>query len=473
MSLSGREKASYGLGAFGKDIVYMVVASYILFYYQSVLGINSIYVGTVLMAARVFDAFNDPLMGVLVAKTKSRWGRFRPWIFTGTILNAVVLYALFAVPQAAGNLPTRVWLAVFYILWGITYTFMDIPFWSMIPAITEVGKERENISSMARSCSGLGSAIPTVLTMILVPILGGGSAMSNYRIGFKYWALIIAVVFVICEVICCWNVKEKPSELAAEKMERHSVVDMFRSLFSNDQALVVVLAIILINMSLYLTSNLMLYYFTYDIGDGESAYSIFSAYGGAMQILAMMFFPLFRKMLSKKNVFKLALFAEVIGYAMLLVIAFTGITSKSVSAYGWLILCVPGLLIFGGSGLFNVLTTIFLSDTIEYGELKNHTRDESVIFSMQTFVVKLASGIAVFFAGLAIDLVHLKTGDGITVSDQSFSSLAGLRFIMSAIPIIGLIIAGVVFFSRYKLDEDRMQQIDQELKDRKSQSLMN
>ena len=86
---------------------------------------------------------------------------------------------------------------------------MDIPFWSMIPAITEPGRERENVSSMARSCSGVGDAIPTVLTMIVVPILGAGSAMANYKVGFRYWALIIAVVFVISEIICVMNVKEK------------------------------------------------------------------------------------------------------------------------------------------------------------------------------------------------------------------------------------------------------------------------
>ena len=161
--LQKKTKIAYGVGAVGKDMVYMLVASYILYYYNSVLGVSSVFIGTVLMAARVFDAFNDPIMGIVVAKTRSRWGRFRPWIFSGTVLNAVVLYAMFAVPESMGAGGMKVFLTVTYFLWGITYTLMDIPYWSMIPAITEPGKERENLSALARSCAGVGSAIPTVL----------------------------------------------------------------------------------------------------------------------------------------------------------------------------------------------------------------------------------------------------------------------------------------------------------------------
>jgi melibiose permease len=464
MKLSLREKLSYGIGAFGKDIVYMVVSSYILFYYESVIGINAVYIGFVLMAARIFDAFNDPIMGVIVAKTKSRWGKFRPWIFSGTVLNAIVLYALFAVPDAFDHGAVRVWLAVFYVLWGVTYTFMDIPFWSMIPAITEVGKERENVSSLARSCSGIGSAVPTVLTMIIVPAIGAGSAMANYRIGFKYWALIIAVVFIICETICCFNVKEK----SIDQMESHGVGEMFRSLISNDQAIVVVITIIVVNSAMYLTSNLLIYYFTYDIGDGEGAYSLFAAFGGASQIIAMMLFPLIRKKFNKNQVFHMALYGEIIGYLLLLAIAFTGITSKSASESGWMVLFIPGFLVFFGSGLFNVLTTIFLSDTIDYGELKNKRRDESVIFSMQTFVVKLASAIAILLASIAISLVGLKTGDGMTAASQSAAALNGLRFVMTVIPIVGLF-AAYFIFKKYKLDENRMMEIVDELRNHRGE----
>ena len=129
MKLSFREKASYGLGAVGKDMVYMLSASYILYYYQDILGMSAITMGFILLAARIFDAFNDPIMGVIVAKTRTRWGKFRPWLLIGTLLNAVILYLLFSAPPALSGSGLVAYAAVFYILWGVTYTMMDIPFW--------------------------------------------------------------------------------------------------------------------------------------------------------------------------------------------------------------------------------------------------------------------------------------------------------------------------------------------------------
>ena len=114
------QKCAFGFGAFGKDIVYMLISSYLLYYYNVVLGMSSVFIGTVMMAARIFDAFNDPVMCIIVAKTRTRWGRFRPWIFAGTVLNAVTIYALYATPESMGDSAQRVWLTVFYFAWGIT-----------------------------------------------------------------------------------------------------------------------------------------------------------------------------------------------------------------------------------------------------------------------------------------------------------------------------------------------------------------
>lgn len=180
MKLTVKEKASYGLGAVGKDMVYMLSASYILYYYQDILGVSAIAMGVILMAARVFDAFNDPIMGVIVAKTRTKWGKFRPWLLIGTILNAFVLYFMFSAPPALDGAGLVAYAAITYILWGVTYTMMDIPFWSMIPAFTEGGKEREGLSTLGRSCAGAGSAIVTVITMKCVYALGAGDERNGF-----------------------------------------------------------------------------------------------------------------------------------------------------------------------------------------------------------------------------------------------------------------------------------------------------
>lgn len=213
--LSGVEKFAYGIGAVGKDMVYMLSASYVLYYYQDIMGVSAFAMGVILLVARVFDAFNDPIMGVLVAKTKTKWGRFRPWLFIGTLTNAVMLYLMFSAPPTMGGSGLVAYAAVTYIVWGVTYTMMDIPYWSMIPAFTEGGKEREGLSALARSCAGVGSALVSIITVMSVSALGkmfGGTTDGEIeRLGFKYFALIVAVIFVIFITITCAAIKEKSS----------------------------------------------------------------------------------------------------------------------------------------------------------------------------------------------------------------------------------------------------------------------
>ena len=282
MRLTTKEKVAYGLGAVGKDMVYMLSASYILYYYQDILNVSAIAMGIILMAARVFDAFNDPVMGIIVAKTRTRWGKFRPWLLIGTITNAVILYLMFAAPPALDGGGLVAYAAVTYVLWGVTYTMMDIPFWSMIPAFTEGGKEREGLSTLARSCAGVGSALITIITVKCVVLLGQG----NERAGFKWFALIIAVLFVIFITITCMSIKEK----STVNVDSPSVGQMFKALLQNDQPTTVVLTIVLINCSLYITSNLLIYFFKYDFGGDAwyNSYTLFNTFGGGIQIISMM-----------------------------------------------------------------------------------------------------------------------------------------------------------------------------------------
>ncbi|MCR4842343.1 MAG: glycoside-pentoside-hexuronide (GPH):cation symporter [Eubacterium sp.] len=453
MKLNARNKAAFGFGGFGKDVVYMLVSGYLLYYYNSVLGMSSVFIGAVLMGARIFDAINDPIMGVIVAKTNTRFGRFRPWILAGTVLNAVVLYALFAVPSSMGDGGARVWLTVFYLAWGVTYTLMDIPYWSMIPAITEPGRDREQMSSLARACAGIGDAVPTVLTMVIVPILSGSSVIADYRIGFQYWALIIAIVFVISEAVCVFNVPEKKPE----SMEAVGIGKMFTSLVKNDQAMAVVATVIMVYTSLNIVANLILYFFQYDVGNTDS-YSVFVGVCFLAQVVAMALIPAISKAASKQNIFKASIAIQIAGLILVLVFAYTNLYRVT----SWAILCLPGVMVYAAYGMMNVMLTVFLSDTVDYGEWKYGSREESVIFSMQTFTVKLASGVAVFIAGIAIDVVGLQT-DAVT---QSAATLNGLRVFMTIPSVVLMVVAYIIFRKCYKLTDEKMNTIMGELNDK-------
>lgn len=483
--LKTREKIAYGLGAVGKDMVYMLSASYILYYYQDILGVNAIAMGVILMLARVFDAFNDPVMGILVAKTKTRFGKFRPWLFIGTVLNAVILFFMFAAPPSLNGSGLIAYAAVFYILWGVTYTMMDIPYWSMVPAFTQGGKEREGLSTLARSCAGVGSAIITIVTMILVPMLGkighgdlsslvdagnakgaseeavalGKKAASQIEMyGFKWFALVVAILFVVFIVITCLAIKEK----STVDMETPTVGQMFKALLQNDQAMTVVITIVLINCAVYTTSNLVIYFFKYDFGGANwnDSYVLFNTFGGAIQILSMMIlFPLLRKFFSTIQVFYISFFSAIAGYIALLLLTFTNMSNVY-------LLFIPAFFIFAANGMLTVLTTVFLANTVDYGELKNHRRDESVIFSMQTFVVKLASGVAALIASVCLWIFNISDDTSAVAGTASNSAVIGLRMTMTVIPVIGLVFAVIHFKKKFLLSAEKMEEITAELKQR-------
>lgn len=448
MKLTLKQKAAFGVGAVGKDMVYALSSSYIMYYYQDIIGLSASFVGFILMIARVFDAINDPFMGILVAKTRTKWGRFRPWLVSGTVLNALVLYAMFSAPDLKGG-AIMAFFSVVYILWGVTYTMMDIPYWSMIPAITATPEDTENLSVIGRTCAGVGSALIAMGTVLMVNMLGGG----NERVGFSRVALIVAIIFVVTELICALVVREREGT----SMHTASVKEMFQALFSNDQALVVVLSIVLINSALYITSNLVIYFFKYDMG-GENwsvNYTLFSTVGGACQILGMMVvYPLLRRKLTNTAVFRCAITAAVTGYALLLLFCLTG------NAGNLYLLFVPGVLIFAANGILSVLTTVFLSNSVDYGELKTGHREESVIFSMQTFVVKLASGVSVFIAGVGISAIGLvgNTEDQGPITQQSAGTILGLRLLMTIMPVVLLVCAILFFTKKFRLTDDVVKQ---------------
>ena len=482
--LSLMSKISYGLGAVGKDMVYMLSASYVLYYFQDVLGSRfdtagrtaiTVAMGVILLVARIFDAFNDPLMGVIVAKTKTRWGKFRPWLLIGTLTNAVVLFLMFACPPSIDK-PGGIiaYAAITYILWGVTYTMMDIPYWSMIPAFTQGGKEREGLTTLARSCAGVGSAIVTIATMMAVQFLGkafgGANAAEIELIGFKWFALVVAVIFIAFTILTCVFVREK----STVEMKTVSVKQMFKALLKNDQAMTVVIAIVLINTAIYITSNLVIYFFKYDFGGSNwfGDYTLFNIFGGAVQILSMMvLYPVLRNAFKLKNtaIFYVCLGMCVLGYSSLLLLAILGMGNVYV-------LFVPGFFIFAANGLLSILTTVFLANTVDYGLLKNGTSDESVIFSMQTFVVKLASGVAAFAASICLSIANLQSGTEVTEAEKAIdfaknvttSQKMTLRMTMTIIPIVGLIIAFFWFRKKFILTDEKVLEIAEQVKDRKA-----
>lgn len=173
-----------------------------------------------------------------------------------------------------------------------------------------------------------------------------------------------------------------------------------------------------------------------------------------------------KKKVGKFTIFIFGIISQIVGFILLLLISYSGIYHKTT----WMLLLIPGIIVYVGYGILNVMLTVFLSDSVDYGEVKNSTRDESVIFSMQTFTVKLAGGIAILVSGVGLDIIKFntdKTKAGDLVA-QSASTLSGLRALITIPSIICLIAAFVVFIKFYKLNDNKMKEITDTLSSRRS-----
>lgn len=462
MKIDNKTRFSFAIGGFGKDLMF-AMSTAMFFYFDTWLGISSAFLGTMMMIVRVFDAVNDPIMGSVVERTKSRWGKYRPWILIGAILNGIVTIVLFSNPNLDTNsLEQLVFITTFYVLWGVTYTLMDIPFWSMIPTFSADQKERESITVLTRLFTSLGYFVVaggyvTLATSVL-------STETDPATGMFRLSIIVAVVFVVCEIITVLNAKDK-IEVKDEEDENKSYMDTLKKMITllkeNDQLLVVMSVVLIINFTLYITSGMAIYYITYNVGNPD-LYIVFIGIGGIMQVIGSVVYPLFAKRFVRKQIYNIAILIQFAGFVLSFVNAF--LLDANV-----ILMFVFGSMVFLGQGIFMVLQTVLLSDTVEYGELKTGKRSESVAFSVQTFIVKLAMGLSLFVVGIGIDVIGIidpiKDADGniLEYVTQSSSTLLGISILMFVLPLFGLLLGRHIFNKRHMLDENKYAEVLKEL----------
>ena len=439
--LTSREKYSYGIGAYGKDLACGIVYTFLMIYFTDVVGINPAFVGTLFLMARLWDAINDPIMGMIVDNTRSRFGKFRPWIFIGTILNSVVLFLLFRKPDLEGT-SLYLYYSVMYILWGMTYTIMDIPYWSMIPTLATTKEDREKISVVPRIFASLGGLTVTTFGIALVNKLGNGNQIK----GFEYFALGIVIIFIISTIVTCINVKEKTQ--VQVNNEKVNIKQAFNILKQNDQLLVFIGIVLAYNLAMQLAGGAAIYYFKYVAGK-ESLFSLYSFFKVA-EIGGLMLFPVVTRKIGRQQVFRMATILPMFGLITLFI---------SVSA----------VLLNLGSGFLLGSTTVMLADIVDYGEYKLGSRNESIIFSAQTLLVKLASALSGWLIGVGLSLIGYVAGAAV----QSNITIIGIRVIMTIIPSIVALVMYVIYKSKYKINGSFHDEILQVIGSRKKVKVLN
>lgn len=439
--LSWNSKLSFGLGAFGKDAVYAIVSTFLLYFLTDVKGVAPAFVGTLFLVARIFDAANDPIMGVIVDNTRSKFGKFRPWIMLGTVLNSIVLVFLYLNVGLSGK-AYAAYIAVLYILWGLTYTIEDIPYWSMVPALSDDANEREQISSIPRFFASLAWLVVGSGGFAIIGFLGKGDEAT----GFSRFAMIIAIIFIVTATITCINCKEVHE--ISHTAEKTSIKKMFEILFKNDQVLVVLGIALFFNLGYQLENSFATYYFKYVAGSTNGAlFSVYTGVAGIAQMVTLALFPSISAKIGRGVAYLIAALSQVGGFALLLISGYAFPTNA-------LMVGVSSAIINIGIGFMLVLVTVSLADVVDYGEYKFNTRNESIIFSTQTFVVKLAGALSGFISGIGLQIIGY-----VADKQQSETTIMGMRVLMLIIPAIFAVITYLIYKFGYKLKGEFFEEV--------------
>ena len=432
------QKLGYGVGAVGLDLSYGMFYSFLSYYLSSVLGLKEAFLLLLTPIARIWDGVNDPIMGTIVDSTKTKMGKYRPWILIGAASNAVVLTLLFTSFGLEGA-PLYIYIAVMYILWGMTNTMADIPYWSMVPSFTNDPKDRNMVATVARTFSGLGQGLITVLTPIILPMLSKGiTTESGYSAdGFSKWALICGVFLIVFSGICVKFTKERN---VIYNNEKFSFKQMFKVIAGNDQLIVFMIFAMISNAGWYLTSGTAVYYFS-DVLENGSGQSLFSMIGAVGSVLGLLVIPILEKKLSNRRIYQFSLIMTIFGYILMFIF---GPVLKIAIA-----LDISYIIASIGIASMFVAQTIFLADIVDYGEYKTGKRNESIIFSMKGFLQKMAYTIQTVFLFGGLGLMNYNSQ--ITTGKINEATKSAIGVICFGIPAVLILISLIVFSTKFKL----------------------
>lgn len=448
--LSKRNLWGYSMGGIGRDMTYTLVNTFLTLFILATKKLTDAEyaaVGIIFVACRIFDGLNDPIMGMLIEKTRSKFGKFKPWIMIGMLTNIVIVLLLFFVPLEGAEYV--VFFGFMYLLWGVTYTMNDISYWGMMPSLTSNAEDRNNLATIANVGAGLGMG----LCLILIPVLSAGDFAigGNTQTAYQIIAIIICSLFAGCQIMTCCVVQEKPlpplteeeiAEKEAKKAEKEALkqmskeqkeeariakkvakaeakangtkkpnplVSMFKVLFGNDQVLVTAGSMLLYNVGSAIMNALVTYWVYLRYGYNGMLVTVFTALTGVSMAIVVLY-PILSKKMTRKQLMKVCFGAICAGYVCMLALALAthtldlsngteveilrGLLSLNVEQTALFV----GIALFGaiasfGQALFYQVLTISMTNTIEYNDLKFGSRDEGFIFSVRPFMAKMGSSV--------------------------------------------------------------------------------
>ena len=462
-----RNKFCFGLGTVGRDALYSLVSMYLLVHLTDTVGFSDgglAIIGVMLTLFGIFDAVIDPFVGAIVDNTKTKWGKFKPWILIGMIGTGILTVLMFHNFRM-----DETWhiilLAVTYLLFSILFSLNDIAYWSLMPAISKDQKVREGVGAFARICANVGM-FAMVLIYLSVPDLFAGLGLGE-RDAYFVFAIIIALIMWGFQTITLVGVKEDRSQL--EKTERTTLKDLWRALVGNDQLMVTAVSMALFMIGYCTTTGFGTYYFKYAYGD-EGVYMVFAAVLAVAQLTALSVFPLFRKKFTRKQLYTGSMIAVAISYIVFFL------------SFEWLpLIVIAGLGLFFAQAFIQLLMLLFLADAVEYGEWKLGKRNEAASFAVQPFINQfggaMSKGVISFtliISGINTIANAVAAAEGAENFDLAErlinatpdSALWIMKISMMIFPLICILVGFFLYQKKFKIDEKMYAEIIADLEER-------
>ena len=442
--MNNPQRFSYAVGDFGINLYFMSVMTFLLFFYTEVYGLSAAVAGGVFLVARIVDAVTDPVMGFVADRTGSRWGKFRPYILLGPLPLGLITVATFTVP-GFGDFGKVAWAYVTYVLFGIVYTVVTIPYAAMTAVLTDDHQERTRLSTLRIGCAFAGAFVVSVSLMPMVDAFGGGAG------GFQAAMIVFSVVATALLWVTFAGTEER---IASERTEhRLSLADGARALAANRPLIVVVLLFTLGMLAFTVRQTAAPYYFKYNMGR-EDLLSLYFGVTLPVMFLGLVAVPWLSRRFGKAGGIRIGAVVAMAGAGGFYLTS----PDNVVMVFVW-----GSVLAIGGAPIA-VLGWAMIPDTVEYAEWRTGVRADGLIFATASFFQKVAKA----FGGAGVAGALALFGFVANI-DQPEESLTAILWCMSVAPLIVQILLIAVSFA-YRLDERAHGRIVDELKDRRERS---
>lgn len=455
-------------------MAYTLISMFLLLYVQYTINLSVkqyAIINIIMMLCLIWDAINDILMGLIIENTNSKWGKFKPWIFSGAILNGIMILFMFTI-----RLSGWAYVAFFgisYLLWGMAYTMNDISYYGMLPSLTSDPKERNNLISLMNIFISVGQfSVATV-----VPMLVAGNAVRVYRLV----AIGVFISLVVFQSITTFGVREKPRRDAKEKLTFKNILEIFKR---NDQLISIGISHVFysVGAGLLILFGMNFFYFEFGYAEGGSLITTFTVMYGVGTLLSQLAFSSLSNNFKRKDLLRMSLLCLVLCYVLFLGLGY-------ILPMNVILINALGLLIFFFQGLYNLVMIVMINNTIEYDEARYLRRHDSVISAVRSFAVKFATALnqgvvaltlilsGIYQASQNISLMEQEVGAGkllredvlskagMIIKDVSTRQLFTLRMGMVLIPVLMFIFSYSIYRKYYKIDETYYLELLETIKD--------